>query len=621
MLRVLLVAATALLCACASTAQNHPHIQSNGSNRANAKNGSLKPFESEDALRRTLADVERLREKDLARRKREREECQVWEPKVKVVGVDCDAAIGEKLMVSAPASVELDTNNQHAGVDEGGLVKKAGDVVVVLRRGRLFTIDTSGGTLASVDVANLGSSNDKDGDADRYDELLVHGRTVIVIGYSYQRGGTEIVFFDLRERGRLEYRATYTLGSLDYYSCSNYVSRLVGGRLLLYTTFTLPDNPDGLDWLPAVRRRTPGRESDGFERISSADRIFKPAAPLGPFPRVHSFVACDVASVEFTCDGSVLLGDALSVYYASPTAAYAWPRAWSNEGADANGMLYRIPFDGAPVSALAVYGSPTDQLSFLESDDGYLNVVVVTPPDLVPKLLRISLDTFADGSTAAALDSYHALASRLDQGPVRFVGDYVVLGANAWADDAADQYRVVVSSWRSPAPSTIVLPHSIERIDAIGKDAVVSGASDGGSLQMTTVRLTATPTIAATLRLDSAYLNESRSHAFLYHADSARAGLFGLPFVLSTWGSKAPESSRILFVRNQDLAMSVAGTLDAAGSPPADEHDWYGNSRPLFSGDRVFALMGYELVEGQVGANGLLREIGRLNFAQRPAMR
>ena len=45
-------------------------------------------------MRRTLADVERLREKDLARRKREREECQVWEPKVKVVGVDCSAAIG-----------------------------------------------------------------------------------------------------------------------------------------------------------------------------------------------------------------------------------------------------------------------------------------------------------------------------------------------------------------------------------------------------------------------------------------------------------------------------------------------------------------------------------------------
>ena len=42
---------------------------------------------------------------------------------------------------SADGSV---TNVQHAGVDEGGIVKLHGDHLVVLRRGRLFTIDVSG---------------------------------------------------------------------------------------------------------------------------------------------------------------------------------------------------------------------------------------------------------------------------------------------------------------------------------------------------------------------------------------------------------------------------------------------------------------------------------------------
>ena len=32
------------------------------------------------------------------------------------------------------------TNNQHAGVDEGGIVKLHGDHLVILRRGRLFTV-------------------------------------------------------------------------------------------------------------------------------------------------------------------------------------------------------------------------------------------------------------------------------------------------------------------------------------------------------------------------------------------------------------------------------------------------------------------------------------------------
>ena len=551
MLRVLLVAATALSCACASTAQNHPQIQSHGSKRTNSTNDSLKPFESERALLGALADVERLRDEHVKQQQqREQEQCRAWATAVNVVGIECNSSLLETVTVSGSvAPVEQDTNNQHDGVDEGGLVKKTGDVVVVLRRGRLFTIDTSGGTLASVDVANLGSSNDKNGDADWYDELLVHGTTVIVIGYSYDRGGTEIVLFDLRERGRLEYRATYTLRSRDYYSHSNYASRLVGGRVLLYTTFGLPDDADRLEWLPAVRRWTPDRKSDAFERISRIDRIFKPAAPLGPYPTVHSFIACDVASVQFTCDGTVLLADALSVYYASPTAAYAWTTAWSREESDSNSTLYRIPFDGAPVSALRVTGSPADQLSFLESGDGHLNVVVMTPPDHVPALLRIPIDIFADGSTAARTDNYHVLAPGLDGWPsVRFVGDYVLLGANGWDDDAEDRNRVVVSSWRSPAPSTIVLPHSIERIDAIGHDAVVIGDS-GTGVQMTTVRLTATPAIAATRLFEGAFLNESRSHAFLYRADSARAGLFGLPFVVSTRGSQAPESSRILFVQ------------------------------------------------------------------------
>jgi hypothetical protein len=41
--------------------------------------------------------------------------------------------------------------------------------------------------------------------------------------------------------------------------------------------------------------------------------------------------------------------------------------------------------------------------------------------------------------------------------------------------------------------------------------------------------------------------------------------------------------------------------------------DWYGNARPIFLGGRVFALLGYELVEGTIrGAR--LEEIGRADF-------
>ena len=42
--------------------------------------------------------------------------------------------------------------------------------------------------------------------------------------------------------------------------------------------------------------------------------------------------------------------------------------------------------------------------------------------------------------------------------------------------------------------------------------------------------------------------------------------------------------------------------------------DWYGNSRPIFTDGRVFALTGTELIEGRI-VEGEIREVQRLNIA------
>ena len=42
--------------------------------------------------------------------------------------------------------------------------------------------------------------------------------------------------------------------------------------------------------------------------------------------------------------------------------------------------------------------------------------------------------------------------------------------------------------------------------------------------------------------------------------------------------------------------------------------DWYGNSRPIFVDNRIFALMGYEIVEGRISAGGIT-ETQRISFA------
>ena len=76
------------------------------------------------------------------------------------------AGIANTVTVAASAAPreESITNVQHAGVDEGGIVKTYRNFLVVLRRGRLFTVDVSDGKLAPVShVDAFGPDLDPDG--------------------------------------------------------------------------------------------------------------------------------------------------------------------------------------------------------------------------------------------------------------------------------------------------------------------------------------------------------------------------------------------------------------------------------------------------------------------------
>jgi hypothetical protein len=77
------------------------------------------------------------------------------------------------------------TRAEVEGVDEGDIVKAHGSDLVVLRRGRLFVLQTDGPSLrvaGTSDAFSPGSSP-----AEYYDEMLIHGDTLLVIGYSTMR--------------------------------------------------------------------------------------------------------------------------------------------------------------------------------------------------------------------------------------------------------------------------------------------------------------------------------------------------------------------------------------------------------------------------------------------------
>ena len=85
------------------------------------------------------------------------------------------------------------------------------------------------------------------------------------------------------------------------------------------------------------------------------------------------------------------------------------------------------------------------------------------------------------------------------------------------------------------------------------------------------------------------------------------------------WRQLRNVSSSVQFLSVNALQFADAGALRSGTAASIDDHcvascaDWYGNARPIFWRGRVFALLGYELVEGAL-AEGRVTERRRVDF-------
>jgi hypothetical protein len=556
-----------------------------------------------------------------------------------------EAATDAPVMLEAAVSMATGastsvTNVQHAGVDEGGIVKLHGDHLVILRRGRLFTVAVGGKALEPISMADA-FGPDVDPSGTWYDELIVHDDVVAVVGYSYARGGTEVGLFSIDRRGLLRHRSTYQLRSGDYYSSRNYASRLVDGKLVFYAPVpirSLGANPAA--GMPALRRWQGAGTGGEFGRILPATRVYHVELPGERHPDLvlHTVTTCDLSRAELACDASAVAGPAGRVFYVSPGSVYVWTTDWSaaRRPSAATSMLYRMPLDGSAPAALRVAGSPIDQFSFLEDGRGDLHVLVrsdgegdgmwrseTSSGDVA--LLRLPRPYFSDGSRTAPASWYRALptpAGRTFQN--RFVGSHLLYGTGSgWRfpeyGGAGTLYLVPLSGGPVAA---LALPHGIDRIEAMGRDAVVVG-TDGADLHFSSVGLGRTPSVIDRYVQKDAAQGELRSHGFFYRANGEAEGILGLPVRTSGGAGSAHlyrGSAGVIFLRTDRSHFRPLGELTSRDGGSSDDGcrascvDWYGNARPLFLQDRVLALLGYELVEGRLEREGL-REHRRISFA------
>jgi hypothetical protein len=600
--------------------------------------GSLEPFGSEDELDAHFDRVAALQDRSVTHASggfgcaglgARSGDLEYYSPAASEDGADADAD---------PGSDEGITNNQESGVDEGDIVKVWGDYFVILRRGRLYSVrQTEGDEDSLVPVSRVDAYPPGSMRGSWYDEMLISDDRIVVVGYSYDVGATELGIFSIAEDGVISHRATHFLRSNDYYSSRNYASRLVDGQLIFYMPFYL-------SWgrerdLPSIRSWRGGDELGAWEEIIRAEEILRPIQPT-LYPTLHTVVRCDLDEPSLACSATGVLGPYGRSFYVSREAVYLWVSPEYGHSTEDDlarrSVVYRMPLRGGEVTAARASGVPIDQFSFREEEDGTLDVAVTDDgwgdamwaPELgsgAMALLRLPPSRFTAGAEVAPAESYAILPAVDDYSIVnRFVGDHLLYGAGSpwgyWGESPSSTLHVV--PLRDPGRTVdLELGHSVDRIEVLGTGAVVVG-SDASSLLFSSIDLEGEPEVASVFVRPGAAQGESRSHGFFYHSEEDGRGVLGLPVRLDgeAWAHLYYGSAEVQFLRVEaDLSLHDLGALRANAEDVVDDScvvscvDWYGNARPIFYRDRTFALLGYELVEGAV-VDEEMREVARVTY-------
>src|SRR5262249_12011404 len=153
------------------------------------------------------------------------------------------------------------------------------------------------------------------------------------------------------------------------------------------------------------------------------------------------------------------------------------------------------------------------------------------------------------------------------------------------APNANGRFALQAVRWDgSGTAQTISLPHGVDRIEALGRNALVVGTA-GKDLSFSTVRLdNDAVTIPHRFTRTDAAQGETRSPGFFYKPEGDATGMLGLPVV---GGGRAGHqqlregSAAVMFLRNEGLMLGDVGELGAKAANAADNCrascvDWYG---------------------------------------------
>lgn len=560
---------------CDALALAEPEAEANG----------MKPFTSEAELSAYMGELEATQKKIQA--------CEASRRGGTTSAPEMSAGAA-----AAPPSNEGITNNQEAGADEGGIVKNIGDHLVVLRKGRLFAVDVSAApkTSDSIRVAPTDALNS----GVWYDEMLVKGDLVYVVGYRYRlpaaqgatpaRGATEIDTFRLTG-GKLTRIRSMFLESNDYFSGSNYASRMVQGELVFYMPHYVGRQNEALAYPRVLELGSDGAlravgpifgaldVTRGFERSYS--------------PTFHTVVKCALpADGSLDCHGKAILGARWREHYVSGSSLYLWSQKHA----------YRMSLATQDVTVHAGVGAPRDQFSFKETADSLLVSVQDKNGASLVKLPLAAFDK-AGGQTpvSAPLGLSYVTVNRF-VGERLLAAGYKPLPANAPVPTRAESELVAVDT--ATLSVSRAARADVVRIEPLDGDRALVASEEPSGLVLSALSTSDLSAQPSELRIPGVRQGESRSHGFFFKPSASGGGTFGYAVMNEPGRSSAYFGNGIsnlgFFSVGADRALGKIGIVSAGndvGSCETSCIDWYGNTRPIFLKERVFALMGSELAQ------------------------
>ncbi len=315
------------------------------------------------------------------------------------------------------------------------------------------------------------------------------------------------------------------------------------------------------------------------------------------------------------------------------------------------GAVYRLPIRGGEPGVIGVNGAPYDQFSMDERDGKFRALAdwrtfrcegtEYAPAEAA--FLSVAENDFVREFLPVAGFSYTEVPS---PGKTvvenRFADDWLVYGGrdqysgrppedsdkDALALLAKPTPLIAVPVKRPKTAKILTLPHNVIRAERLGNDMIINGYHDASGLDMTLLGLGTDAKILSSMHLTNRYESEGRSHAFNAMLNRDSSGLIGIPTVerkqdSNRWSWWSASSDISFVAKASSGTLSDAGALIATPKDDVATHadykcevsciDWYGNSRPIFTGGRIFGLMGTALVEAEL-LQGKMREKQRIDL-------